>query len=199
MLFSSSHCLRSNDPPHKSWTAGRGEPAIFPRVTQLRIISKTFPWMITISAKDKSAGVTCAEVIDGIADYLQRLAKGNEYKALPRDRQKSIKEAYSHNRAPAHGVPGGVLGEGLRHLDWLCQETMYGGIERDDNVVRKLLGEVLPCTVVLNCIHRYPLTEREIHEQEAREQEQRERAASRERREGRRSSLRVPSGGPDGD
>jgi hypothetical protein len=150
MLFSSSHCLRSNDPPHKSWTAGRGEPASFPRVTQLRIISKAFPWIINIQAKDKAIGVTCAEVIDGIADFLQKLAKGSEYKALPRNRQRAIKEAYSHNRAPAHGVPGGVLGEGLRHLDWLCKETMYSGIERNDGFVRSQCGEVLNCTIVLN-------------------------------------------------
>ena len=181
MLFSSSHCLRSSDPPHKSWSSGRGEPATFPRVTQLRIISKAFPWMIGISARDKSIGVTCAEVVDGIADYLHKLSSGSEYNALSRARQKAIKEAYNHNRAPAHGVPGGALGEGLRRLDWLCQETVYGGIERNDSFVRMQCGDILPCTFVLNCIHRYPLTEREIQEQAQREQSQRERATSRER------------------
>jgi hypothetical protein len=188
MLFSSSHCLRSTDPPHKSWTNGRGEPATFPRVTHIRIISKAFPWMINIHARDKSIGATCAEVIDGIADYLQKLSSGSEYNALPRSRQKAIKDAYNHNRAPAHGVPGGVLGEGLRRLDWLCQDTVYGGIERDDNFVRAQCGDVLSCTFVLKCIHRYPLTEREIQEQAQREQSQRSRASSASR-EHRRSRI----------
>jgi hypothetical protein len=200
MLFSSAHCLRSNDPPHKSWSQGRAQPATFPRVTHMRIISEAFPWMINIHAQDRSTGVCCGEVIDGIADYLQRLSSAQEYHILPAARRKAIRDAYNHNRARAHGVPGGVLGDGLRRLDWLCQETMFGGIERRDGFVRQHCGDVLPCTFVLNCIHRYPLTEREIQEQAQREQAQREqsqRARSRDpdhrERERRRSRSRAPS------
>jgi hypothetical protein len=182
MLFSSAHCLRSNDPPHKSWSDGRNQPATFPRVTHLRIVSQAFPWVINIHARDKSAGVCCGEVIDGIAEYLEHLASKAEFQSLPVAKRHQVREAYNHNRARAHGVPGGVLGDGLRRLDWLCQETMFGGIERNDNLVRQQCGEVLPCTFAINCIHRYPLTEKEIQEQEQRMQAQRDRERERDAR-----------------
>lgn len=192
MLFASAHCIRSKDRPHISWAEGRSEPATFPRVTHLRIVSKTFPWMINIIGRNRAVGVTCGEVIDGIDEYLHKLLRGDEYKACSRNQQRLITEAYNHNRAPAHGVPGGVLGSGLRRLDWLCQDTMFGGIIRNDRFVKEVAGDVLPCTFELKCVLRYPLTAREIREQEEREREaarERDRSAERNRSRDRRRAT----------
>jgi hypothetical protein len=195
MLFFAAYCQRSTDSAHVSWSKGRKEPATFPRVTQFRVVSATFPWMISLEARNKTVGITCGEVIDGIDEYLHKLIKGEEFRALPRGQKKKITDAYRHNRAPAHGVPGGALGEGVRRLDWLCQDSMFGGILRNDSLVTNICGDVLPCTFELKCIHRYPLTEREIQEQEERDRA----VVTRERQRSRQSRVSVEPADDDDD
>jgi hypothetical protein len=80
--------------------------------------------------------------------------------------------AYHHNRSTAIGVPGGRLGEGLRRLDWLCRETMYGGLMVDEAHCHDAFSTNVPGVVSLICTTMYPLTEQEMEEQEAREKEE---------------------------
>ena len=72
--------------------------------------------------------------------------------------QRRVGGAYHHNRSRAPGVPGGSLGEGMRRVDWLCDETQFGGLELDDEFLktRWAIGtkRPLPCTFVLNCLER---------------------------------------------
>jgi hypothetical protein len=146
--------------------------------------------MIGLEARNKNIGVTCGEVIDGIDEYLHKLVKGEEFNGLPRPQKKKITEAYRHNRAPAHGVPGGALGEGVRRLDWLCQDSMFGGLQKNDTLVTSICGDVLPCTFELKCIHRYPLNDREIQEQEERDRlVAREHQRSRSRQQSRAATV----------
>jgi hypothetical protein len=170
MLWPSSYCSRSCDPPHRSWSKGRGEPATFPRLTTIRIISSSFPWMIVIKAADIAIGVTCGDVIDAIDDFLHGMVKKEEFESASRQRKKDMTSAYHINRSTAHGVPGGRLGEGIRRLDWLVKDTIFGGIGRNDAFVRAEYGG-LPATIELRCEMRIPLTEKEIHEQEDLERE----------------------------
>jgi hypothetical protein len=170
MLWPSSYCSRSCDPPHRSWSKGRSEPATFPRLTSLRIVSQSFPWMIIIKAADGDAGVTCGDVIDGVDDFLHGMVKKEEFEGAGRQRKKDMTSAYHINRSTAHGVPGGRLGEGIRRLDWLVKDTIYGGINRNDGFVRAEYGG-LPATLELRCDMRIPLTQQEIHEQEDLERE----------------------------
>ncbi|KAJ8508174.1 hypothetical protein ONZ45_g9513 [Pleurotus djamor] len=178
MLYPSAYTLRSTDPSTVSWITGRDEPATFPRVTYIRLISKSFPWMITVRAMKRTVGVTCGEVIDAIAENMYRLASGTDYQALSKAKQKAVSENYRRNRSRAHGVPGGRLGEGIKRLDWLGTDSMYGGIERNDRLVKEICGDLLPCTVALTCIRRYPMSEQEIKDHEARERSMREHARS---------------------
>jgi hypothetical protein len=170
MLWPSSYCSRSSDPPHRSWSKGRGEPATFPRMNSIRIVSRTFPWMIIIKAADPVSGVTCGDVIDGIDDFLHGMVKKEEFESAGRQRKKDMTNAYHINRSTAHGVPGGRLGEGIRRLDWLVKDTIYGGICRSDEFIREEYGG-LPATLELRCEMRIPLTEKEIQEQEDLERE----------------------------
>jgi hypothetical protein len=177
MLFPESFCQRSSDPQHRSWMAGRDEPATFPRVTTLRIVSPTFPWTIEIHAEDLSVGVTCGDVIQQVDKFLHELVRKEEYAHAGKQRSKQMNEAYHFNRSTAHGVPGGRLGAGMRRLDWLCRETMFGGLEENERYVREHAAG-LPCTFVLTCKKMYALTEEEVRNQELLEAEVRSRPRS---------------------
>ncbi|KAF7323293.1 alpha-1,2-Mannosidase [Mycena chlorophos] len=183
MLFASNQCTRSDDPPHISWSKGRGEPATFPRVTFLRLVSHTVPWSINVPQRNRDVGVTCGDVIDAISTSMYGLASEEEFRLLPPTQKTHVSEAYRHNRSRANGVPGGGLSPGMLRLDWLGQDTMFGGVRENEQLGKQRCGgDVLPCTFELVCVKRYVLSAEEIRAQEAlqrnveRERERRRRA-----------------------
>lgn len=188
MLFPSNQCQRSDEPVHMSWSNGRQEPATFPRVTSLRLVSETVPWPITIIARNRDIGVTCGELVDYISRDMYHLTGQAEYEALPTNRKRTVGEAYRHNRSRANGVPGGQLNPGMLRLDWLGQDTMFGGVRENDRLVRRVCGDVLPCTFELVCVRRYPMTAEELRNQEIMQRNLSERDA---RRRARRPTVEV--------
>ncbi|KJA21117.1 hypothetical protein HYPSUDRAFT_141300 [Hypholoma sublateritium FD-334 SS-4] len=181
MLFETSTAVRSDEPPTLSWSNGRNQPATFPRLTSLRIISTMTPWMIVVKAKDLDRGVTCGEVIQAIWSDMSRLSTKQDFECLsPRDKAE-LGNAYKRNRSANPGVPGGSLGQGMRRLDFLRSCSMFGGIEANPNVVKRTCGAELPCVFVLRCGDR-SLSLPQVQEQEARLRNadaQRARSASR--------------------
>lgn len=181
MLFETSTAVRSDEPPTLSWSNGRDQPATFPRLTSLRIVSMMTPWMIVVKAKDLDRGVTCGEVIQAIGSDMSRLSTKQDFECLSQRDKAELGNAYKRNRSAMQGVPGGNLGQGMRRLDFLRNCSMFGGIEVNSNVVRRACGAELPCVFVLRCGERYQ-NEREVQEQEARlrnAEAQRARSASR--------------------
>jgi hypothetical protein len=170
MLWLSHYCSRSCDPQYRIWSKGRSEPATFPRLTSIKIISHSFPWTITIKAADPATGVTCGNVIDRIGDFLHEMVEKEEFERVSRHHKKDMTSAYHVNRSTARGVPGGRLGEGIRRLDWLVRDTIFAGIVRNDALVRAEYGG-LPATLELRCDMRKPLTEKEIQDDERLERE----------------------------
>ena len=194
MLYPSAQCRKSTDDPHISWHSGRDEPATFPRITSMRIVCDLFPWIFSINARDRNVGVTCGEVIDTLAEKFSRLSSGTDYDTLTPRRKNQVSEAYTHNRSTAYGVPGGTLGRGMRRLDFLGKDTMFGGLVLDEAMLRRTCGDVLPCMFVLNCLRRYALTQEEIRDQEARG-----RAAEAEESRRRRATVMTDSEGEEDD
>jgi hypothetical protein len=152
----------------------------------MRIVSDLFPWIFTVTARDRTAGVTCGEVIDTLSEHFSRRSSDADYDTLSTRRKDQVSEAYQYNRSTAHGVPGGTLGQGMRCLDFLGKDVKYGGIVLDVAALRRICGDVLPCVFVLNC-QRRALTQEEIREEEEirkqeefREQESRQRTAEAE-------------------
>ena len=183
MLFNASHCVRSDDRPDKSWSVGRASPATHPRLTEVKIISRTFPWIITVYAIDTTIGVTCGEIIDRLDDFIHKNLKKEDAELDSGSHKVERDQAYYHNRSTAIGVPGGRLGEGLRRLDWLCKDTMFGGLEADNLHAREFFGGASPPGILtLVCAKRYPLTEQELDEQNAREREEDDRIRAAEER-----------------
>lgn len=154
MLFLTAHCHRSTDPSHRSWSNGRQEPATFPRVTELRLISRVFPWILNIRATNRAIGVTCGDMIEQLSDYLQRRLRKEDYEGATGMRRQAVRAAYHHNRSRSVGVPGGQLGDGLKALDWLSTQTMFGGVQQNEQLVQERFNVVLPCTLELVCVER---------------------------------------------
>ncbi|KAJ7042047.1 hypothetical protein C8F04DRAFT_946570 [Mycena alexandri] len=197
MLFPSNQCQRSDEAVHMSWSNGRQEPATFPRVTYLRLVSETFPWSIDIIARNRDIGVTCGELVDYLSRDMYRLTSQAQYEDLPNARKRIVGQAYRHNRSRANGVPGGQLNPGMLRLDWLGQDTMFGGVRENDRVVRRLCGDVLPCTFELVCMRRYPMTAEELRNHEIMQRNANERAARR--RSARRTVESVQDDDEDGE
>ncbi|KAH9170820.1 hypothetical protein EDB89DRAFT_1907499 [Lactarius sanguifluus] len=154
MLFSTAHCHRSTDPTHRSWSNGRQEPATFPRVTDIRLVSNVFPWILDIKAASPAIGVTCGDVIEQLSDHLQRRLRKEDYEGASGAKRRAIRDAYHYNRSRNAGVPGGQLGDGLKALDWLGPQTMFGGMQMNDALVLDRFNVVMPCMLELVCIER---------------------------------------------
>ncbi|KAG0706477.1 hypothetical protein DFH29DRAFT_798262 [Suillus ampliporus] len=165
MTFPTSTCYRTTG-ARRSWIKGREAPATFPRMTYIRIISRSFPWMIAIKARRKNIGVTCGEVVEAISAYMHGDVAKKEYEGVSHRLRREIWAAYQHNRSTDSNVPGGHLGEQLRRLDWLGSNSRWGGVVRSDDYVKEACGDVLPCTFELKCIPSYPLSPEEANEQQ---------------------------------
>lgn len=194
MLFPTAQCQKSTDPPIRSWSAGRGTPATWPRVSSIRIVSRSFPWDIYVSATDPEDGVTCGDVIDAIHEFMYGRVSNSQLNSATPEHKRVISQAFHHNRSTAYGVPGGKLMRTLLRCDWLGQHTMFGGIVADERCVKDICGGViLPCTFELKCVQRYPMTAEEIREHEAREAEAEAQQHSRSRRRHSRATSRATS------
>ena len=151
MLFPTSTVQSSTDPSHISWSKGRDAPATFPRVSSLRLVSDTIPWVLNVEAKDIGIGVTCGEVIDSIGQQLLKCIDEHDYERLTLSLRQEVDNAYRRNRSREPGVPGDQLGQEMKRLDFLKQDTMFAGIEVNDRVVKRVCGDVFPCVFVLKC------------------------------------------------
>ncbi|KIJ63329.1 hypothetical protein HYDPIDRAFT_92577 [Hydnomerulius pinastri MD-312] len=183
MLFHTSNCYRTSE-SRRSWVKGRKAPATHPRLTHVRIVSRTFPWMIHARARDPKIGVTCGEVLDAISAYLHGDVAKKEYEHMPQARKRFIWSSYQHNRSTDPNVPGGGLGEALKRLDWLGQDSRFGGLVVNSDFVKEHCGDILPCTFELKCV-----SGRTMAQQGSREQPSRQHHPSRRRSSSRPRSL----------
>lgn len=168
MLYPTSTVQRSTDPTHVSWFKGRDEPATFPRVSWLRIVSEITPWVIEVHARDKERGVTCGDVIDAIGYDFNKRTQKEDFQIYTALEQRELTNAYHWNRSRNPGAPGGQLGSGMKRLDFLRSRTMFGGLELNERTVKRVCGEVLPCTFVLKCAPAMEPSKREQQERELR-------------------------------
>ncbi|KAI6012873.1 hypothetical protein PISMIDRAFT_13915 [Pisolithus microcarpus 441] len=164
MLFHPSSCNHQTD-GRRSWMEQREAPATYPRLTYVKIISSSFPWMIQIDARDLTTGVTCGEILDGISEYLYSDVTKDESEMVSETSKLHIFSTYEHNRSTDPNVPGGGLGVALKRLDWLGNNTMFGGLVLSDEFTKEDCGDTPPTTFDLKCLPNRPPTPQELHEQ----------------------------------
>ncbi|KIK14756.1 hypothetical protein PISMIDRAFT_345246 [Pisolithus microcarpus 441] len=160
MLFHPSHRTDSL----RFWMKQHEAPATFPRLTYVRIISRSFPWMIQIDARDLTTGVTCGEILDGIFEYLYSDVTKDESENVSEMLKLHIFSSYEHNRSTDPNVPGGGLGVALKRLDWLGNNTMFGGLVLSDKFTMEDRGDIPPATFELKCLPNRPPTPQELDE-----------------------------------
>jgi hypothetical protein len=192
MLFQPSSCHRSTDAAHVSWSRGRDEPATFPRITKLNAVMMMFTY--EINATDPNVGVTCGDVIEQTYVALSIRTAKDEYEALKSKAKQAVAKAYRWNRSTDPQAPGGRLGDGMRRLDFLGENTIFGGLREcsrslnGDRMASGMSGTAaMPWLFELVNTQRYAMTHAEVEQQQRREreaqaaQEAQERAAMIER------------------
>ncbi|KAI6023165.1 hypothetical protein BKA83DRAFT_3643458 [Pisolithus microcarpus] len=147
------------------WMKQHEAPATFPRLAYVRIISRSFPRMIQIDARDLTTGVTCGEILDAIFEYLYSDVTKDESENVSETLKLHIFSSYEHNRSTDPNVPGGGLGVALKRLDWLGNNTMFGGLVLSDKFTMEDRGDIPPATFELKCLPNCPPTPQELHEQ----------------------------------
>jgi hypothetical protein len=164
MLCSSSTSSRSLNSFNRPWSKGRAEPATFPRLSTLHVVSRMFPWVITVEAADPSSGVTCGEVIIGIDNFLHSPVGEAEFSRLSHQDKRLVTSSYYANRAIAHTLAPAELGEGLLRVDWLMEHTIFWGMTNADALGKD--RHCGPAAVELFCRDRDVLTEQTARVQE---------------------------------
>lgn len=196
MLFAPNMIHHSAEPAHASWMKGRDEPATWPRVTSMRLMFPPevgFPWTFEVRARHHESGVTCGEVAQGISECLYRLTDQSDYDSSTPQKQAELALNYGNNRRMNPDVPGGSLGHGMRRLDWLGENSLFGGITGDRQTVRQVWGTDLPCTFVIMVTRRQRLSRDDLEDQERRrEHASRREGRSRSRRRGPPSPIPPP-------
>ena len=144
MLFPSAACHRSCDPSHVSWIEGRDEPATFPRVNELHLFTTTLSSEVTISARNRDMGVTCADVVEGLDDYLHEVILKEELDSLPESMQTKLSQGYHANHGTAYTTLGGPLGEAMLRLDGLDDEPIFGGLVVNEAYSMQIYGRIMP-------------------------------------------------------
>ncbi|KAG9225775.1 hypothetical protein CCMSSC00406_0007785 [Pleurotus cornucopiae] len=144
MLFPSTYAQGTSSDP-SAWANKREEAATSPRVAMLNLVSKAFPWTIYVRASHPQLGVSCSDVIEAISRFLGQLVSQQEFLGFPAGTQQLVTECYHQNRDVAREVLGvNGLGEGIKRLDWLGMETIFGGIEHNDRLLREICGGAPP-------------------------------------------------------
>lgn len=157
MLWPFSDHLHFDDSLEHSWARCRNEPATFPRLTSLCVVSRTFPWRIYIKASDVNIGVTCGDTIDGLDDYFHTVAGDIFDNALTQEKN-DVMASYHLNRSLTPNSPREHLGKDVRLVDWLGKDTVFGGISWNGTLVtQERYG--LPILFELECNTSKQLTD----------------------------------------
>jgi len=137
MLFPPNMIHLSNEHPSRSWMNGRSDPATFPRLSHISLISPHFPWIIEVR---NDQGVTCGDVAQKLFNFMQARIDKSEWEPLPEEDRLAIGASYKWNRSTEPGAPGGMMQPGLSRVDFLGKRTMFDGMVRDDKFVRERLS-----------------------------------------------------------
>lgn len=132
VLFPPNTIHVSNEPPRKSWSKGRKDPATFPRLKLIRLVTRFTPWVIQVTT-DSAAGITVSDVINAIHDHFRvNASEDDDWAPTDPGTQSEILMAYKWNRSTEMGAPGGIMPEALLRGDFLMERTMFAGLKLAD-------------------------------------------------------------------
>ena len=127
MLSPSSEASMSATPT-RSWFEERIEPATFPPITHLYVVSTAFPWAIFVTASSLELGVSCGDLIGALSGVLQSHLHPTLWGEKGDPQRQALKHAYHKNRSNEAGNSGPRLGEGMRFADILGSSVSFSGL-----------------------------------------------------------------------
>ncbi|KAG9022388.1 hypothetical protein FRB95_014866 [Tulasnella sp. JGI-2019a] len=151
ILFPPNTIHLSTEPPRKSWSKGRKDPATFPRLKLLRLVNQFVPWVIQVST-DSDAGITVSDVINAIHEHFRvNASQEDDWNSCDPGSQSEILMAYKWNRSTEMGAPGGIMPDALLRGDFLMERTMFAGmkIATPDLCEQKMQVKNFPATFEL--------------------------------------------------
>ncbi|EUC66037.1 hypothetical protein RSOL_505950 [Rhizoctonia solani AG-3 Rhs1AP] len=107
------------------------EPATFPALSKLRILVADLPWIIRVQ---NSNGVTLRDIADAVCTFFRTEMNPREWSMLDGAHKQAARRAFSM------GVHGATEG-GLRRYECLVDTTMFMGLVRNDDLVKRVTGE----------------------------------------------------------
>ena len=111
------------------------QPALAQPTSDVRIISKAFPWAVDIRAPAGSV-VTCSAIFEGLYTMLQEPIADSEWGivVIEKTKKEAIEKAAKarHERKKDKDMR-------LRRIDWLGETTAFKGLERDEEFEKKRL------------------------------------------------------------
>jgi len=148
LLFPINRIYLSNQRSDRSWSMshGRQDPATFPRLSQVRIISPNFPWMIDVRNPN---GVTCEDICEKLYHFFHQKVDKSEWDNVDDESRKAITASYKWNRSTHPAAPGGSLPEALTRGDFLGRATRFDGLVVDNPFVKDRLNAVSGAVLVL--------------------------------------------------
>lgn len=149
LIFPTTHARSPSDPGGETWLQDRLGPALFPSLSQIRIISRAFPWIIDIKSERPRKALTCRDITDQIYQFLCVLLDPLEMGNVPPVHKRAMSAAYRVNRS--QDIPAAMFksSAGMRRIDWLCRDTIFGGLVEDRQYIAERLSEFTPGTFVL--------------------------------------------------
>ncbi|KAG8885959.1 hypothetical protein FRB97_008497 [Tulasnella sp. 331] len=129
ILFPPNTIHLSTEPPRKSWSKGRKDPATFPRLKLIRLVNRFTPWVIQVST-ESDAGVTVSDVINAVHEHFRvNASQEDDWNSCDPGSQSEILMAYKWNRSTEMGAPGGIMPDALLRGDFLMERTMFAGMK----------------------------------------------------------------------
>ncbi|OCH88248.1 hypothetical protein OBBRIDRAFT_692655, partial [Obba rivulosa] len=126
----------------------KDQPATFPRVDQLIIITEISPWCTIVR---NPSGVTIGDVCNTlVSDYRENAVTDAEMSSLPPRVQDSIRRAATHNASynPAYYGSPAASGRATR-ADWLRDKVYFEKMGKKEHYVKARLGFNAPNVFVM--------------------------------------------------
>lgn len=115
-------------------------PLTSPPTSAIKVISKDFPWEIDVESADEQTPVTIADLLNAVHDTLQKHITNSEWWIVTDKVRDAVSNQYVKNcdRSSAANPRKYEIekprekSEGLRRVDWLLNNVVLMGLERDD-------------------------------------------------------------------
>ncbi|KAF8331092.1 uncharacterized protein EI90DRAFT_1061668 [Cantharellus anzutake] len=121
-----------------------------PPFARLKIVSKAFPWEIDVESNGPGEPITVEDVITAIHETLDKHIASSEWWIVTEETRNRVARQYEKNCDAAASSSSRHRGElekprhrseGVRRVDWLLDQYIVKGLEKDDVFIQKRIPD----------------------------------------------------------